>query len=336
MKQPVFPIIFLGSDHISLQAMNQLIKNSKLEVRGVITLPARSKGRGLRSFPSPVAQRAEELSLPVLTPDNLKSSEFLSQVNSLEASWAVLFSYGKILSRSFLSLFPERALNFHPSLLPRWRGAAPIQRAIMAGERELGMSLQVMKPQLDAGPLIGTRSFTIEPQMDATDAFRKIEFLIQDLLSDMVEYMKGHLIPRPQDESQATYAPKIDKRESRIIWTHSALKIFNQIRALSVGPQAYTFYRRKRIKIYKAHCFPKEDLGGAPGQIMEMDSDYLKVACGDSTLSVLQLQPESRKIMSAKDYIRGFLRKAGSKKNIMDQERTNRKSNIVDKTFFFD
>lgn len=313
MKQQTCSIIFIGTDNISLQALNQLVQHPAFEVKGIITQKARPKGRGMYSLLSPVAQRAEHLSLPVLMPDNLKDPEFLSKVKHLGAQWIVLLSYGKILPKAFLSLFPERALNFHASLLPRWRGAAPIQRAIMEGDRKLGMSLQVMEPQLDTGPLIGVRSFELTTEMDAMDAFKRMELLIGELLTDLLEYMKGQRVPVPQKGGQAIYARKIDKKESQIVWNESALKICNQIRALVMGPQAYTFYKGKRIKIYKARYFFENriDANACPGQIVDVGSDYFKVACHKSVLSVLQLQPESKRIMSAGEYIRGYNLKSG-------------------------
>ncbi len=311
MKQQIFPIVFLGTDKISLKGLNHLLHHPEFEIKGVVTQKEKRKGRGLYSRLPPVAQRAKDLSLPVLMPDNLKDPGFLSDVKNLKARWAVLLSYGKILPPEFLSLFPGRALNFHASLLPRWRGAAPVQRAIMAGDRELGMSLQVMKAQLDAGPLIGVRAFELTEQMDAIDAFKKMEFLIKELLSDLLGYMKGRCVPVPQKEGEVIYARKIDKKESQIVWNESAVNIFNKVRALVMGPQAYTFYKGKRVKIYKAKSCLESEGEACPGQIVDIGSDYIKVACQKSTLSVLQLQPESKKIMSAGDYIRGYNLKEG-------------------------
>ena len=311
MKQRMFPIIFLGTDRISLKGFNQLIQHPALKIKGVITQASHLKERGMRPHLSPVARRAEKLSLPILTPDNLKSPEFLSEVKSWKAQWAVVLSYGKILPDDFLCLFPDRALNFHASLLPRWRGAAPVQRAIMAGDGELGMSLQVMEPQLDTGPLVGAYSFEIKPEMDAIDAFQKMELLIGRLLTDLLEYMKGNRVPVPQDNSKAIYARKIDKKESRINWDQPAITIFNQIRALVAGPQAYTVYKGKRIKIHKAGRLFTDCSIASPGRIMKIEYDCFTVACRHSVLSVLCLQPESRKIMSAGEYLRGHNIKPG-------------------------
>ncbi|MDE0120003.1 MAG: methionyl-tRNA formyltransferase [Bdellovibrionales bacterium] len=311
MKSSAFPVLFLGTDHIALKGLNRFVQHLRFDVKGVVTQVPKKQGRGRRCLMSPVARKAQELSLPVLIPDNLKSPEFLSQVKDLRASWAVLLSYGKILPKDFLSLFPGRALNFHASLLPRWKGAAPIQRAIMAGDETLGMSLQVMESKLDTGPLIGTRMFKMEMEMDAVDVFNKMDFLIQELLSDLLEYMKGNLVPVPQGESSTLYAHKIDKKESQIVWQEPALKIFNHIRALVIGPQAYTFYKGKRLKIYKARYPSEEHVVNTPGQIVELSADSFKVACRDSVLSVIQLQPESKNIMSAGEYIRGYNIKKG-------------------------
>ena len=311
MKSSAFSVLFLGTDHIALRGLNRFVEHPKFNVKGVITQIPKKKGRGQHFLMSPVAKRAKELLLPVLTPDNLRSPAFLSKVKELKAPWAVLLSYGKILPEDFLSLFPGRALNFHASLLPQWRGAAPVQRAIMAGDQTLGMSLQLMESTLDTGPLIGTRMFKMGMEMDAVDVFNKMDLLIQELLSDLLKYMSGSLVPVPQSEGAFLYAHKIDKKESRIVWNEPALKVFNQIRALTIGPQAYTFYKGKRLKIYKVRYHSEEHTVNTPGEIIELSSDSFKVACRDSVLSVIQLQPESKNIMSAGEYIRGYNIKTG-------------------------
>ena len=168
-------------------------------------------------------------------------------------------------------------MNFHASLLPRWRGAAPIQRAIMAGDQELGMSLQVMENRLDTGPLIGSCSFKMEKETDATEVFKKMELLIQELLIDLLEYMKGKRTSISQNGTP-TYAHKVSKEESRIVWNNTALQIFNKIKALVIGPQAYTTYKGKRIKICKAKCI-SERVNITPGQIISVNSNSLSRFC---------------------------------------------------------
>ena len=322
----IFPIIFLGTDDFSLKCLNSLIDHSNkgsslFDIRGVITQVIRRKSRGMHLIPSPVAKKAKNLSIPLLMPTNLKDPHFLSQVKAWQSEWAILLSYGKVLPPEFLSLFPQKALNFHASLLPRWRGAAPVQRAIMAGDKTLGFSLQVMTKGLDKGPIIGMRSFELTKDMDAFLVFDKMAVLMEELITqDMLQYMQGQKKPLPQDESQATYAPKIDKKESQIIWSKPAQTLFNQIRALVKGPAAYTLCKGKRIKIYKT-ALMEEGEGRAceadttcptPGEVVEVRKNHFIVACGDNSfLSILTLQPESKKIMSAGDYIRGYGLKSG-------------------------
>lgn len=319
MKNKPFRILFMGTDHLSLQCLNQLINNVEFEITGVVTPPPRLKGRGLNYIPSLVAKRAKELSYPVLTPHNLNSPEFLSEVKNLNAHWVIVLSYGKLLPQSFLSLFPQKALNFHASLLPSWRGAAPIQRAIMAGDQKLGMCLQIMEKHLDTGPLIGSHLFKMNTAWDATNVYSKMESLIAALLMDLLKYMKGQIIPTPQDHSKATYAHKINKKECLIIWNQPASQICNNIRALVKGPQAYTIYNKKRLKIYKATlCLQDEyiSLQNEPisflnnkfsaGQIIHINSDYFIVACKNSLLKITQVQPESKKIISVKEFIKGY------------------------------
>ena len=340
------PIIFIGSDLISLKAFNPIVQNPALKVKGVMTLPSpnadKKKSFRKSKYENPVMQKAKEMSLPVWTPSNLKEPKFLSQVENSKAKWVVLLSYGKILPTEFLSLFEDRALNFHAGLLPQWRGAAPVQRAIMAGDKELSMTLQVMKAKLDTGPLIASRSFKMTEEMDAVDAFEKMGLLIPDLLKDMLKYMEGRISPVPQEENQAGYAKKIDKKECLIAWDTPALSIFNKIRALADGPQAYSFYKGKRLKIYKAQCVSANkglrpyqsklqgnenitekrntlynetssiNKGELAGRI-EVGSDDFTVTCQQSVLRILKVQPESKKIMSAGEYIRGYHLKTGDR-----------------------
>ena len=304
MKKP-FSIVFLGTDQTSLNCLNKLIDNPDFDVKGVITQPVRRSGRGWKLQHSVVAQRAQELSLPVLTPDNLKSEDFLSVIKNWKVDWAVVLAYGKILPLSFLSLFPKRALNFHASLLPRWRGAAPVQRAIMAGDQKMGMSLQVMETKLDTGAIVGVRSFPFTEEMDAAFVFKKMDILIEELLKDLREYMENKRKAKPQKNEQAIYAHKITKKESVIAWSDPVLKIFNQIRALTIGPQAYTFYKGKRLKIYQAMPFSFKKTAGFPGQIVKVGSKDFVVACQNGTLKILRVQPESKRIMWAGEYLRG-------------------------------
>ncbi len=306
----------MGTEKISVHCLNSLKEHDQVNLKGVISTPDLPKGRGLKTQMSEVAVRAQELSLSCFTPHDLKSPEFVSQVKSLKADWVVVLAYGKILPKDFLNLFPRRALNFHASLLPRWRGAAPIQRAIMAGDSTLGMSLQVMESRLDTGAIVGTRSFALTDEMDSVFVFKKMEELTKDLLEDMIEYMKGNKTAQVQDEQQSSYASKIDKKkDSLIVWSESAIKIFNQIRGLAIGPQAYTFYKEKRLKIYKAEKVSQQKFVQSDkfGSIYDLSVDGFQVCCGDGMLNIKELQLESKRKMSAVEFIKGCHLKIGDK-----------------------
>ena len=312
----------MGTEKISVHCLNRLKEHDQVDLKGVISTPGLPKGRGLKTQMSEVECRAQELSLSCLTPHDLKSLEFMSQVKSLKADWVVVLAYGKILPKSFLSLYPRRALNFHASLLPRWRGAAPIQRAIMAGDSSLGMSLQVMEPRLDTGDIIGTRFFALTDEMDSVLVFKKMEELTKDLLEDMIEYMKGSKTTRAQDERKSSYAPKIDKKkDSLIVWSESATKIFNQIRGLAVGPQAYTFYKGRRLKVYKAEKVSQQKFvqSNEFGSICALSVDGFQVCCGNGVIKIKELQLESKRRMSATEFIKGCHLQKGEKLGERDE-----------------
>ena len=311
-----FSTIFMGTDNRSVHCLNVLKKHPQIDLKGVISTPGLPKGRGLKTQLSPVAVRAQELSLSCLIPHDLTSVEFLSQLKSLKADWVVVLAYGKILPKEFLNLFPNRALNFHASLLPYWRGAAPIQRAIMAGDSILGMSLQVMEARLDTGAVIGTRSFTLSDEMDSVFAFKKMERLTEELMEDMIKYMKKNKTAEVQDEQRSSYAHKIDKKKDcLIVWSEPIEKIFNQIRGLAIGPQAYTFYKGKRLKIYKTEKidYQKTVQPDTFGRIHDLSSDGIQVCCADGFVKIKELQMESKKKMSAEEFIKGSHLKIGDK-----------------------
>ncbi len=337
MKAP-FPLVFFGTGDISLSCLHQLLKHSSLEVCGVVTQTPKKYGRGLRLQDTPVALKARLLKIPVWTPSDLRAKGFLSDIKALKASYAVVFSYGKILPPEVLSLYPQRALNFHTSLLPRWRGAAPVERAIQAGDKVLGMSLQVMGEGLDTGPLLAQKKFSFTEDMDARDAFDKMKSLIPDLLLDMVAYMKNEIKPHPQ-KGEVSYAAKTDKKESLINWKSPSESVFNQIRSLVCGPQAYTFYKGRRLKIYEAGLVKlkeqtrrREGINPPPpvktqnlkaqnkwltqeclkaGQVGEIGKEGFVVMCGTGALKIKKVQPESGKVMETELFLRGHPLKPG-------------------------
>ena len=216
------------------------------------------------------------------------------------------------MKQKFLDMFPERVVNVHASLLPRWRGAAPIQRAIMEGDSETGVCLQVMVRKLDAGAVLGARRFAVTPEMTAIESYRKCETLGAELLAvELMDYIRGNLTPLPQDESQVTYAKKIEKAEALIDGSQEALTVHNRVRGLAMGPNAYTQINGKNLKIHKTIPNSKHSASLRPGQVLEVTEKSLLVQCGKGSLELLIIQPESRSAMQTAEFLRGYPVKAG-------------------------
>jgi methionyl-tRNA formyltransferase len=261
--------------------------------------------------PSPVKKFALEKGLNVLTPESIKDEEALRQVANLKAEAAVVVAYGQIVPQKFLDLFAGKVVNVHGSVLPRWRGAAPIQRAIQHGDQITGVSLQVMVKKLDAGPVLGSYELDIQPEWDALRLHDELKPLGARLLHvELMDFLRGHLIPMPQDESLVTYAALIDKSESKIDFAKSAMAISNQIRAFVLGPGSFGLLNGQPLKIWKAE--PIEVSKEAPaGQVIRVEADFFTVACGGGALKVHEVQPASRPRMSCHDFLLGHKLKVG-------------------------
>ena len=298
------PIIFCGTRGLAVFCFKQLLSHPRFLVKALITVPLGS---------SSIVKLAKEHKVKVLLPERLEDSDFLSDIKSLKVSQVQVLGYGRMIPRSFLDLFPGQVLNFHGSVLPRWRGAAPIERAIMAGETRLGMSLQVMKLKLDTGDIIKSLSFPFTEEMSAKNAMTEMEKQIVQLIPKALCYSEGKVQPKKQDEALATYAHKIKKSESLIDWNRSAKHISLQIRALVIDRQAFAFYRKKRLKIYEARVsdFVPALEKKTPGSIFVSPS-RLYVCCGDKKiLEILVLQPENKRSMRAGDFINGYRPQSG-------------------------
>lgn len=306
----VVRIAFLGTPEFARYHLASLLDDPHYDVVGVVTQPDRPSGRHMHLTPSPVKQLAEERGLRCLTPLTIKSEDVIREIESWKAEAAVVVAYGQIVPQKFLDLFPGRVVNVHGSLLPRWRGAAPIQRAIQAGDKVTGVSLQVMVLKLDAGDVIGSYSFPIGDEMNASELHDALMPLGAKLLHvDFMDYLRGNLTPVSQDESQVTYAHKIEKSEAKINWDLSATAVSCHIRALVMGPGSFCEWHGKKLKIIRARVAPKNP--GRPGEVVEVQVDHFVVVCGEGALEVWEVQPESRPKMKVKDFLLGHDFKAG-------------------------
>jgi len=310
-------ILFLGTPEFAAASLRRLSADEHYEIVGVVSQPDRPAGRKMQLKPSPVKELALQQGLKVFTPETVNTQEFRDTILALGAESAAVVAFGQILGQKFLDLFPRGCVNVHGSLLPRWRGAAPIQRAIMAGDRETGVALQVMVKKLDAGPVLGIRRLALTDDMDASALHDQLKDLGADLLHvEYMDYLRGNLQPVPQDESGVTYAPKIEKSEARLDWSLSAREIFDRVRGLAMGPAPYALRGPEpgaMLKVHKTRVGQEAGVVGAPGQVLSADANAIRVACGQGVLELLEVQPESRSRQSVAEYLRGYPLPAGER-----------------------
>jgi methionyl-tRNA formyltransferase len=279
---------------------------------GVVSQPDRPAGRKLQLTPSPVKALALQHNLRIVTPESLKKDpQAVEEIRSWGAEIGVVVAFGQILTEDFMNSFRYGCVNVHGSILPRWRGAAPIQRAIEAGDVESGVTLQKMVKKLDAGDIIGIRRVTITPEMNALELHDQLAFLGADLLRiEMMDFVRGNLAPTPQDEALVTVAKKIEKTESLVDWSQSAKSIDGKVRGFVYGPGTYTVLQGKKLKLHKTE--PQGiKVSAAPGAITSVGEDQISIATGDGILKLIEVQPESRNRMKVSDFLKGNPLKVG-------------------------
>ena len=297
-------VIFMGTPQFAVPALNAIIGHAH-EVIAVYTRPPQPAGRrGLALTPSPVQRVAEEFGIPVFTPKTLRDEEQSDIFRSHAADAAVVVAFGLILPLTVLTAPVHGCLNLHASLLPRWRGAAPIQRAIMAGDQETGIMLMRMEDGLDTGPLSLAERTPIEPDETAGDLHDRLSQLGADLIiRGLAALARDSLVFHPQSERGVTYAHKLSKEECRIDWTRPAYEVHNRIRGLSPFPGAFfdaDFGRgSERIKVLRSSLARAE---GAPGTLLD---DHLTIACGSGAVRLLNVQRAGKAPMDAASFMRG-------------------------------
>jgi methionyl-tRNA formyltransferase len=290
----------MGTPDFAVPSLDAIV-DAGHKVAAVYTRPPRPAGRGMAVQGSPVARRAEALGLPVFTPKTLRDISAIEALRAHHADAAVVVAYGLILPKAVLDLFPRGAFNLHASLLPRWRGAAPIQRAIMAGDRETGVAIMKMEEGLDSGPVAMTERSAIAPDMTAGELHDALARLGAGLMVRALgELEKGELHLTPQPSAGVTYASKIEKAETRIDWTQSSGKVHDHCRGLSPFPGAWFEHADAgRIKVLRSTIGAGT---GEPGHVLD---DELTIACGDGAVRLLELQRQGRKPMRLDEFLRG-------------------------------
>ena len=296
-------LIFMGTPDFAVPTLLELVAYGH-EIAAVYTRLAKPAGRGMKLQPTPVAREAERLGIPVLTPTTLKTAEALEALSAHQADAAVVVAYGMILPKAILDAPPHGCFNLHGSLLPRWRGAAPINRAIMAGDAESGVMVMKMDVGLDTGDVAMAERIAITDAMTASDLHDALAPLGADLMvRAMGALERGRLQLTKQSEDGVTYAAKIDKAEARIEWNQPARAVLRHIHGLSPFPGAWGEIAVEgapaRIKILRSESV---DHSGAPGDLLD---DRLTVACAQGAIRILELQRAGKGPMKAGDFLRG-------------------------------
>lgn len=301
-------VIFFGTPRFALPTLNALRLSHQL--KAVVTQPDKPKGRRLSVQPSAAKEWAVQNSIPVLEPESLRDKSLFSRLAGLAPDVIVVAAYGKILPSDLLELPKYGCLNIHASLLPRYRGAAPIQRAIMDDMDLTGVTIMQMAAGMDTGDILDQAEVAIDPEDDTATLTAKLAEagarLILETLSDVES---GSLKPVAQDENLATFAPPIAKSEGNIDWSQPGQRIVNLVRALSPAPGAYTGRRGKRLKVWKARSVPHETPPGEFG----LHGATLLIGTGWGSVELLELQPEGKKIMDAAEFVRGHRPETGEK-----------------------
>lgn len=306
-------IVFLGSGAFAIPSLRALVEAGH-EVAAVVTQPDREKGRGQSLQPPPVKPVALALGRPVLQPPRLRAPEAQAALRALAPELQVVVAYGQILPRAVIGIAPAGTINVHSSLLPRYRGAAPIHWAIVNGEAETGVTTMMIDEGLDTGPLLLSRATPIGPEETTPELEARLAVLGGALLVETIDRLaKGTVSPVPQDHAAATHAPILRKEDGRIDWTARAEVVARRVRGLLPWPGTTTSWAGGDLKILRATPAGAEDGGAAPGTILAID-DGLRVACGaGTTLRVLEVQPASRRAMSAAAFAAGARLRPGAR-----------------------
>ena len=303
-------VVFMGTPAFAVPSLEAL-DNSDHEVVGVVTQPDRPKGRGQAVVPCPVKELALAKGLPVSQPEKVKSPDFLRQLSDWKPDVIAVTAFGRFLSKPILDLPPMGCVNVHGSLLPAYRGAAPIQWALIHGDAETGITTMLMDEGMDTGAVLLQQTVPIEPEDTALELGARLAQAGGALLVEtLTRLAERSVVPREQDHSRATMAPLLTKEDGVIDWTQSATEIANRIRGLSPWPGSYTFYHEHRLIIRKGRVdtqdAPTVSDGQRPGTILAVGPKSFWVETGEGRIEVLEVQPANKKRMSVEQFLLGY------------------------------
>jgi len=298
-------IIFFGSTEFSLPIVQRIY--DEFSIMGVVISKPKPKGRGLRTALPGIGEWARNMDLQLHMPDDPNSSDFINVLRAMSPDLYVLSAYGYILSKQLLGLPRLGGINIHPSLLPRYRGAAPIQRAIMGGEEKTGVTIFFMDERIDHGDMIAQQEIAIDHDDDSSSLSGKLSRLGAQMIVDAIHKIESGNYSVLKQQGAVSYAPKIRKDELIVTWQGSAKTIYDRIRALAPSPGARTHFRKSEITITSARLGNKK----LPAGLLTVENKRLYIGTGDGSLQLLEVKPEGRKTMSALDFINGYRIKEG-------------------------
>ena len=308
-------LVFCGTPKFAVPTLEAILDGSEFNVRLVVTQPDRPRGRGLERVASPVKELALSRNLPLVQPDKIKhNSEFRAELEEIQPHAIVVVAYGRIIPQWMLDMPSLGNINLHASLLPKYRGAAPIQWAIANGEPVTGVTTMRIDAGLDTGDILLQRELEIGPEDTAEMVSPRLAALGAPL---MVETLRGigenRIPPRPQDNAQATLAPILTKEDGRIDWQRTSSEIHNRLRGFQPWPGAFTTFRGKTLNVWEARVVSETFANAAPGDML-IPGERLIVGCGlGSHLELITVQPEGKKRMSVRDFVHGYRPAAGEK-----------------------
>jgi methionyl-tRNA formyltransferase len=297
-------IVFFGTPQFAVPSLEHLIA-SRHSVRGVVTQPDRPRGRGQKVVETPVKMIARQHGIPVFQPDRLRDPSVIDTIAPWQPDLGIVVAYGKLIPRDLLQVPRFGMINVHASLLPKYRGASPVHRAIMDGERETGVTIMQVVEALDAGDMLAKASRPIGPDETSEAVERDLAGIGARLLIDVVDRIEtGTVAPEPQDDARSSYAPRLRKEEGLIDWSQPAQRIHDRVRGLYPWPHAYTYVDGSRLILLQTKIAAGRP-SVPPGEIVEVSKDAIHVATGDGVLAVERLQPEGRRAMTAREFLAG-------------------------------
>ncbi len=306
-------VVFFGTPEFAVPTLRHVL-DSPHRVVAVVSQPDRPKGRGQRLLATPTKALAVERGVPVLQPERIRHDEFLSEIRSLQPDLGVVAAYGRILPDALLAIPRLGMINVHASLLPVYRGAAPVHRAVIAGETETGVTIMRVVQELDAGPMLATVRHRIGPDDTSVEVEHALAELGAPLLVEVAgQLAEGRATETPQDDTRATYAPKITKADGIVDWTQPASRIHNQVRGVQPWPLASISIDGARYLLHRTQA-GTETVTAPPGTLVHASGDRLEFAAGDGrTVRILQIQPEGRRVMRAREFLAGHRLAAGTR-----------------------